>query len=232
MKSRKKAIILLSGGLDSTTCLALAASQGFDCYALSFDYHQRNKAELAAAKRVCRAFNVKHHHILQLDIYRWGGSALTDMSIDVPHETSQDIPATYVPARNTVYLSHALGWAEVLDARDIFIGVNAVDYSGYPDCRPEYIEAFTKMANLATRDGVNGIHTTIHTPLIHLSKADIIKLGTELDVDYALTLSCYDPDENGLACAQCAACLYRKKGFTEAQLADVTIYCEESLENE
>ena len=220
----KKAIILLSGGLDSTTCLAIAKSQGFACYALSFNYSQRNKYELEVAKAIAKDAEVVEHRIVDLNINQWGGSALTDLSLDIPTVSSDEVPITYVPARNTIFLSIALGFAEAVEAHDIFIGVNAVDYSNYPDCRPEYIEAFTKVANLATREGVEGRKMNIHTPLIALSKAEIIKMGVELGVDYSKTLTCYDPDEKGLACGQCDACRFRAKGFKDASINDVTRY--------
>ena len=220
----KKAVICLSGGLDSTTCLAIAKSQDFECYALSFDYGQRNRFELSAAKGVAEYFQVCEHRIFNLDLSQWGGSALTDHSLDIPHEPSNDIPVTYVPARNTIFLSIALGYAETLQAQAIFIGANAVDYSNYPDCRPDYISAFEAMANLATREGREGRHLTFQTPLIDLSKADIIKRGLELGVDYSKTLTCYDPSEAGLACGQCDACRFRAKGFADAEVADPTNY--------
>ena len=220
----KKAIILLSGGLDSTTCLAIAKSQGFSCYALSFNYFQRNSVELQMAKEIAKNTGVVEHRIVDLNINQWGASALTDLSLDIPTEASSDVPITYVPARNTIFLSIALGFAEAVGAHDIFIGVNAVDYSNYPDCRPEYIEAFTKLANLATREGVEGRSVQIHTPLINLSKAEIIKAGTQLGVDYSKTLTCYSPDEKGLACGQCDACRFRAKGFEDASIKDVTRY--------
>ena len=220
----KKAVICLSGGLDSTTCLAIAKSQDFECYALSFDYGQRNRFELSAAKGVAEYFQVCEHRIFNLDLSQWGGSALTDHSLDIPHEPSNDIPVTYVPARNTIFLSIALGYAETLQAQAIFIGANAVDYSNYPDCRPDYISAFEAMANLATREGREGRHLTFQTPLIDLSTADIIKRGLELGVDYSKTLTCYDPSEAGLACGQCDACRFRAKGFADAEVADPTNY--------
>jgi len=226
--SMKKAVVLFSGGLDSTTCLAIAKSQGFELYALSFYYHQRHDVEIKAAKRVAESMGVKQHLVLELPLNKIGGSALTD-DIDVPKdlnpEQTTEIPITYVPARNTIFLSFALGWAEVLGAADIFIGVNAVDYSGYPDCRPEFIEAFEKMANLATKETVTGkFKFQIHTPLVKLTKAEIIKKGLELGVDYSLTHSCYDPDEHGLACGRCDSCYLRKKGFAEAGVPDPTLY--------
>ena len=220
----KKAVILLSGGLDSATTLAIARSQGFACYALSFDYGQRHRCELAAADTVARKLGVVQHKTVKLGLGDIGGSALTDMAIAVPDHASQGIPVTYVPARNTVFLAIALGWAEVLAAQDIFIGVNAVDYSGYPDCRPEYIQAFEKMAALATKAGVEGRPLHIHTPLINLSKAEIIRQGTELGVDYADTLSCYNPDPTGRACGVCDSCRLRSAGFAAAGVADPTCY--------
>jgi len=220
----KKAVILLSGGLDSATALACAQADGFSCYALSFDYGQRHKAELQAAARVAEALGVEQHRVLRLDLGAIGGSALTDSRIDVPSTPTEGIPVTYVPARNTVFLSCALAWAEVLGANDIFIGVNAVDYSGYPDCRPEYISAFETMANLATKSAVEGQPLHLHTPLIDLSKADIIRLGIKLGVDYALTVSCYAADDQGRACGQCDSCRLRAQGFAAAGVADPTTY--------
>lgn len=220
-----KAVILLSGGLDSSTVIALAKKQQFEVYALSFSYGQRHTAELDAARQVARQFSVLEHVVIDIDLRQFGGSALTD-DIDVPkgrelEEMSGDIPVTYVPARNTVFLSYALAWAEVLGANDIFIGVNAVDYSGYPDCRPEFIESFERMANLATRAGVEGPGALrIRTPLIDLSKAEIIEMGIDLGVDYAHTNSCYDPGVDGQPCQQCDACLLRAKGFIDAGLED------------
>lgn len=222
----KKAVLLLSGGLDSTTTLAIAKSQGFEVYALSFSYGQRHNHELLAAAKIAKEYGVKDHKILPIDLAGFGGSALTDSALIVPkdrgaEDMSHGIPITYVPARNTIFLSFAMAWAEVLDARDIFIGVNALDYSGYPDCRPEFIRAFEAMANLATAYGVKGKgHITIHTPLIELSKAQIIARGLALGVDYALTTSCYDPDASGAACGHCDACQLRLKGFREQGLSD------------
>ena len=219
------AVVLLSGGLDSATCLAIARSQGFDCYCLSFDYGQRHSAELRAAERVAQALGAAEHRILSLDLAQFGGSALTDTRIAVPTEGVQPgIPVTYVPARNTIMLSLALAWAEVLGSRDIFVGVNAVDYSGYPDCRPDYIAAFETMANLATRAGVEGARLTVHTPLIELSKADIIRKGVELGVDYASTVSCYRADAEGHACGVCDSCRLRAEGFATADFTDPTRY--------
>lgn len=220
----KKAVVLLSGGLDSATVLAMARAEGFECYALGFDYGQRSSAELAAARRVAADQQARKHKVVQLDLGAIGGSALTDDSIDVPEEETGGIPVTYVPARNTVFLSIALGWAEVLGAQDIFVGVNAVDYSGYPDCRPEYIEAFEKMANLATRAGVEGRGLNVRAPLMEMSKADIVRRGTELGVDYSLTVSCYQAQPDGAACGRCDSCRLRAAGFTEAGLADPTVY--------
>lgn len=224
MTPAKKAIVLLSGGLDSATCLALARENGFTPVALSFDYGQRHHAELAAARRLASAFDVQDHRILRLDLGAIGGSALTDTSIAVPTEASSGIPVTYVPARNTVFLSFALGLAEVMAADDIFIGVNAVDYSGYPDCRPEFIHAFERMANLATKAGVEGRRLHIHTPLIALSKADIIRTGLRLGVDYSLTVSCYQADADGRACGRCDSCRLRRQGFADAGVDDPTRY--------
>ena len=224
----KKAVVLLSGGLDSTTVLAMAKSEGYAIYALSFAYGQRHVHELEAASQFVASMGVVRHLTLNLDLGQIGGSALTE-DIDVPKhrektEMESHIPETYVPARNTIFLSHALAWAEVLGVFDIFMGVNAVDYSGYPDCRPEFIAAFETLADLATRAGVEGKSFKIHTPLIRMSKAEIIRAGTKLGVDYGQTHSCYDPDENGLACGFCDSCLLRKKGFLEAGLPDPTHY--------
>ncbi|WP_028450587.1 7-cyano-7-deazaguanine synthase QueC [Chitinibacter tainanensis] len=222
----KKAIILLSGGLDSATCLAMAKAAGFDCYALSFDYGQRHNAELAAAKRVAASLGAIEHRVVKIDLAAFGGSALTDGNIAVPTSGVQEdeIPVTYVPARNTVLLSFALAWAEVLKADDIYIGVNAVDYSGYPDCRPEYISAFQAMARLATKVGVEGSALHIHTPLIRLTKAQIISEGLKLGVDYSLTTTCYQANEAGEACGLCDACRLRAAGFSAAGVADPTRY--------
>lgn len=221
---QKKAIVLLSGGLDSITTLALAKHEGYRCYALSFDYGQRHNAELNAAAKIASNYQVEEHKIISLGLSDIGGSALTDERIVVPTAPQTGIPATYVPARNTIFLAFALGWAEVLHLHDIFIGVNAVDYSGYPDCRPEFIEAFQRLANLATKAGVEGEHFKIHTPLIAWSKADIIKAGTALGVDYQATVSCYSADEQGRACGLCDACRLRKMGFDEAGIEDPTRY--------
>ena len=220
----RQAVVLLSGGLDSITALKLAQEQGFDCYALSLDYGQRHNAELEAAKRLAEHVGVTEHKIISLGLGDVGGSALTDEAIAVPEHESEGIPVTYVPARNTVFLSLALGWAEVIGAWDLFIGVNAVDYSGYPDCRPAFIEAFERLANLATRGGVEGGHYSIHAPLIELSKADIIRKGSRLGIDYALTVSCYSADHEGRACGHCDACRLRAAGFREAGLPDPTRY--------
>ncbi|MGR8978526.1 MAG: 7-cyano-7-deazaguanine synthase QueC [Gammaproteobacteria bacterium] len=220
----KRAIVLLSGGLDSITTLALANKEGYRCFALSFDYGQRHNAELNAARKIASIYRVEDHKFIKLGLDTIGGSALTDKHIAVPTMPQQGIPVTYVPARNTIFLSFALGWAEVLNIRDIFIGVNAVDYSGYPDCRPEFIEAFQKLANLATKAGVEGAQFKIHTPLISLSKADIIKAGISLGVDYRNTVSCYAADEEGRACGECDACRLRRIGFNEAGIEDPTRY--------
>lgn len=227
MPEQKRAVVLVSGGLDSSTVLAMARDAGYACYTLSFDYGQRHRAELFAAERVSTALGDVEHKVVHLDLDSIGGSALTDLSIDVPvdvPEEEEGIPVTYVPARNTVFLSIALGWAEVLGAHDIFIGVNAVDYSGYPDCRPEYIAAFDAMANLATKAGVEGQKITIHTPLIDLTKGEIIQRGLALGVDYALTVSCYQATDEGLACGRCDSCRLRRQGFEEAGIPDSTRY--------
>ncbi|TCS40788.1 7-cyano-7-deazaguanine synthase QueC [Reinekea marinisedimentorum] len=220
----KKAIVLLSGGLDSSTVLAKAKKDGYEVYALSFDYGQRHDAELDAARNIARRENVAEHKVVPMNLRTIGGSALTDDTIDVPTEESEGIPATYVPARNTVFLSIALGWAEVVDADAIFIGVSAVDYSGYPDCRPEYIAAYETMANLATKRGVEGRPVKIETPLINLTKAQTVELGLSLGVDYSLTVSCYQANENGEACGQCDSCRLRKKGFEQLGVQDPTRY--------
>ncbi len=223
-----KAVCLLSGGLDSATCLALALRDGYDCYALSFDYGQRHIVELQAAARVSKSLGTVEHRVMKLDLRAFGNSALT-ADIDVPkgrtdEAMSADIPVTYVPARNTIFLSLALAWAEVLEANDIFIGVNALDYSGYPDCRPEFIAAFETMANLATKAGVEGrTKIKIHTPLIDLTKAGIVRLGRELGLNFSLTHSCYDPDDHGRPCGLCDSCLLRRKGFAEAGMIDPTV---------
>ena len=221
----KKAVVLLSGGLDSATCLAMARQQGFACHCLSFDYGQRHRAELAAAATVAHALGATEHRVLDLGLAQFGGSALTDASIAVPTAgVKPGIPVTYVPARNTVMLSLALAWAEVLEARDIFVGVNAVDYSGYPDCRPEYIAAFEHLANLATKAGVEGSAFSVHAPLIQLTKAQIVAAGSALGVDYGLTVSCYQADDAGRACGICDSCRLRHEGFAAAGLADPTRY--------
>ena len=224
-----KAVCLLSGGLDSSTSLGIAVRDGFECHALSFDYGQRHQAELEAAARVARHFRAAEHRVIRIDLRAFGSSALTS-EIDVPkgrsiQEMSRGIPVTYVPARNTIFLSYALAWAEVLESSDIFIGVNAIDYSGYPDCRPEYIAAFERMANLATKAGVEGrTHVTIHTPLAQLNKVQIVRLGAEVGLDFGLTHSCYDPGQGGEPCGQCDSCLLRRKGFQEAGIPDPLRY--------
>ena len=220
----KRAVILLSGGLDSATVVAMARAEGYRCYTMSFDYGQRHRAELDAAARVARDLGVIDHKVIGLNLDGIGGSALTDSSIDVPEAPSEGIPVTYVPARNTVFLSLALGWAEVLDAQDIFIGVNAVDYSGYPDCRPEFVEAFEVMANLATKAGVEGKPFSIKAPLQNLSKAQIVQAGIQLGVDYSLTVSCYQADDQGRACGKCDSCRLRADGFAAAGIKDPTRY--------
>jgi 7-cyano-7-deazaguanine synthase len=225
----KKAVCLLSGGLDSSTCLGIARRERFECYALSFDYGQRHRVELEAASCVARHFEAQEHRIARIDLRAFGGSALT-ADIEVPKHRSSDkmgrsIPITYVPARNTIFLAYALAWAEVLESSDIFIGVNSIDYSGYPDCRPEYIAAFERMSDLATKAGVEGrTHLQIHTPLAQLNKAEIVRLGAEVGVDFSLTHSCYDPDREGRPCGQCDSCLLRRKGFEAAGLADPLRY--------
>jgi 7-cyano-7-deazaguanine synthase len=219
-----RAVVLLSGGLDSATVLAIARSRGCDCYGLSFDYGQRHRIELDAAQRVATSFGAVAHKLVRLDIGWMGGSALTDTHLDVPHQPGEGIPITYVPARNTIFLSVALGWAEVLNARDIFIGVNAVDYAGYPDCRPKFIQAFQNLANLATRAGIEGDGFQVHAPLINLSKAEIITMGAKLGVDYSLTQSCYEPDAAGRACGTCDSCRLRAQGFAAAGVPDPTQY--------
>jgi len=220
----KQAVVLVSGGLDSATVLALAVSAGARCHALTLDYGQRHRVELNAARRVAQALHVVEHRVVRLDIGWMGGSALTDSAIPVPNVPTEGIPVTYVPARNTVFLSIALAWAEVLDAADIYIGANAVDYSGYPDCRPEFIQAFETLANLATKAGVEGRGFRVHAPLMNLSKSEIIRLGTRLGVDYSLTVSCYDPDAAGRACGGCDACRLRVHGFADAEIDDPTRY--------
>lgn len=220
------AVVLLSGGLDSATVLAVARERGFVCHTLSFDYGQRHRVELAAARHVAARLGALEHRVVPIDLSAFGGSALTDSSIDVPVDgvVEGEIPVTYVPARNTVFLSLALAWAEVLDARDLFIGVNAVDYSGYPDCRPEFVAAFEHLANLATRAGVEGARFHVHTPLIELTKAEIIAEGVRLGVDYSLTISCYQPNEAGEACGVCDSCRLRRQGFADAGVQDPTRY--------
>lgn len=215
---------MLSGGLDSATVLAIAKEQGYATYALSFDYGQRHRSELDAAARVAKVGGAHEHRLIKLDLTGWGGSALTDYKIDVPITPTTGIPVTYVPARNTIFLSLALAWAETLGAIDIFAGMNAVDYSGYPDCRPEFVRAFETLANLATRAGVEGAHFTVHTPLMALDKANIIRLGISLGVDYRMTHSCYDPAPQGAACGRCDACVLRARGFQEAGVPDPTRY--------
>lgn len=222
--SEKKAVILLSGGLDSATVVAMAKAEGYRCYSMSFDYGQRHRVELQAAERVAQQLGVIEHKVVGLNLNGIGGSALTDLNIDVPEAPSEGIPVTYVPARNTVFLALALGWAEVLEAQDIFIGVNAVDYSGYPDCRPEFIEAFERMASLATKAGVEGEGFRIRAPLQYLSKAQIIQAGLANGVDYALTVSCYQADEEGRACGKCDSCRLRAEGFANAGVVDPTRY--------
>jgi 7-cyano-7-deazaguanine synthase len=219
-----KAVVLVSGGLDSATTLAIARDEGYACYALTFDYGQRHRVELAAAQRVAASLGAADHRVVKLDLAWMGGSALTDTSIAVPNAPTTGIPVTYVPARNTVFLSIALGWAEVQGARDIFIGANAVDYSGYPDCRPEFIAAFERLANLATRAGVEGAGFRIRAPLMHWNKAEIIGRGAALGVDFSLTLSCYDPDADGRACGRCDSCRLRAQGFAATAIPDPTRY--------
>lgn len=220
----EKAIILVSGGLDSATCLALAKEAGYVCCALSFDYGQRSSSELAAAARIASAMQVADHRVVKLGLDAIGGSALTDTAFDVPEQESEGIPITYVPARNTVFLAYGLALAEAIDAASIFIGVNSLDYSGYPDCRPEYIEAFQAMMNLATKKAVEGSSISLNTPLISLSKAEIIKTGTLLNVDYSQTVSCYQADDRGKACGSCDSCRFRRQGFLDAGVPDPTKY--------
>jgi 7-cyano-7-deazaguanine synthase len=224
---KESAVVLVSGGLDSATCLAMAVDRGYDCHALSFDYGQRHVAELEAASRIARLLGAMQHRIMTIGMGDIGGSALTDDTIAIPSNPQSGIPVTYVPARNTVFLSLALAWAEVLDAESIFIGVNAVDYSGYPDCRPEYIASFQTMADLATKRAVEGRTIRIETPLIRLNKAEIIRTGTRLGVDFAQTVSCYQPDQNGKACGVCDSCRLRRAGFESSKIADPTRYIEE-----
>jgi 7-cyano-7-deazaguanine synthase len=229
MGNSKKAVVLSSGGVDSTTAMAIAKREGYEIYSLSFDYGQRHYQELDAARKIAYVLDAKDHFVIKIDLGKIGGSALTD-NIEVPKgrnedEMKKEIPVTYVPARNTIFLSYALAWAEVLGASDIFIGVNSIDYSGYPDCRPEYIKSFENMANLAIKAAVEGkMKINIRTPLINMTKAEIIRRGIELGVDYRLTHSCYDPSPNGKACGQCDSCLLRKKGFREAGIPDPTVY--------
>jgi 7-cyano-7-deazaguanine synthase len=230
--SNRKAVVLVSGGLDSATTLAIARDQGFSCYGLSFDYGQRHRIELESAKRVAESLGCRRHQTMKLDIGWMGGSALTDSTIAVPEAEASGIPVTYVPARNTIFLSVALGWAETLDAQDIFIGANAVDYSGYPDCRPAFIEAFERTANLGTRAGVEGDGFRIHAPLIDLTKAAIIQRGTALGINYGLTVSCYNPGPLGEACGKCDSCRLRAQGFHDAGVPDPTRYQEDSPENQ
>lgn len=220
----KRAVILLSGGLDSVTALAIAKQQGFECYTLSFNYGQRHDVELQAAEKLSQLFGAVEHKVINIDLRAIGGSALTDNEIDVPEEHQEGIPITYVPARNTVFLSIALGWAEVLSAQAIFVGVNAVDYSGYPDCRPEFIAAFEQLANLATKAGVEGQKLMVHAPLIKMTKAEIIQQGIKLGVDYSQTISCYQADKEGRACGRCDSCHFRQQGFEQAGIADPTRY--------
>jgi 7-cyano-7-deazaguanine synthase len=220
----QQAVVLVSGGLDSATTLAMAREQGYVCHALSFDYGQRHRVELEAARRVASTLGAVEHRVMVLDIGWMGGSALTDTRLEVPTVQSAGIPITYVPARNTIFLAVALGWAEVLKAHDLFIGANAVDYSGYPDCRPEYMSAFERLANLATRDGVQGKEFRLHAPLLHLNKAEIIAAGNRLGVDFGQTISCYNPDPDGRACGQCDSCRLRARGFAAAGVPDPTRY--------
>jgi 7-cyano-7-deazaguanine synthase len=224
----QKAVVLLSGGLDSTTVLAMARAEGFACYTLSFDYGQRHRAELEAAERIAQRLGAAEHKVIRMDLASIGGSALTDYSVAVPENAGEGVPITYVPARNTVFLSLALGWAEVLQARDIFLGVNAVDYSGYPDCRPEFVAAFEGLANLATKAGVEGDRFSIHAPLQNLSKAEIVRAGIRLGVDYSMTVSCYQADSGGLACGRCESCVLRAAGFAAANIVDPTHYAKKS----
>jgi 7-cyano-7-deazaguanine synthase len=224
MSTSRKAIVLLSGGLDSATVLAIARGQGFACHALSLDYGQRHAAELVAARRIAASLGAVAHQIIPIALDAFGGSALTDRRIAVPEQETTGIPVTYVPARNTVFLALALGWAEIIGARDLFIGVNALDYSGYPDCRSQYIASFEQLANLATKAGVEGARFHVHAPLIAMTKAEIVREGTRLGVDYALTVSCYQADDDGRACGRCDSCRLRAKGFAEAGIPDPTRY--------
>ncbi len=223
-KSTPRAVVLLSGGLDSATCLAIAKQHGYACYALNFDYGQRHRAELAAAQRVANQLGALEYRVVKIDLAGMGGSALTDVNIEVPMQPGVGIPVTYVPARNTVFLALSLAWAEVLQARSIFIGVNSIDYSGYPDCRPEYIAAFERMANLGTKAGIEGESFKIETPLMHLTKGQIIREGMRLGVDYASTVSCYSAQNDGRACGRCDACRFRAQGFADAGVRDPTKY--------
>ncbi|MBE0439335.1 MAG: 7-cyano-7-deazaguanine synthase QueC [Gammaproteobacteria bacterium] len=220
----KRAVVLLSGGLDSVTALAIAKEQGYECYTLSFDYGQRHEAELTAATKLSKQVGAVEHKVINIDLRTIGGSALTDNTVAVPEQHQEGIPVTYVPARNTIFLSIALGWAEVLQANAIFVGVNAVDYSGYPDCRPEFVAAFETLANLATKAGVEGNKLEVHAPLMAMNKADIIRTGTRLGIDYSQTISCYQADKNGRACGRCDSCHFRKQGFEQAGIADPTLY--------
>jgi 7-cyano-7-deazaguanine synthase len=222
--ARPRAVVLLSGGLDSSTTLAWANAKGYACYALTVAYGQRHQAEIAAAARVAKALSARDHRVMQVDLAGIGGSALTDASIEVPERPSAGIPVTYVPARNTMLLSLALGWAEVLEARDLVVGVNAVDYSGYPDCRPAFIEAFQRLAAVATKAGVEGATFRIHAPLIAMSKTEIIRTGAQLGLDYSMTVSCYQADEHGRACGRCDSCRLRREGFDAAHIEDPTRY--------
>jgi 7-cyano-7-deazaguanine synthase len=223
-KAEAHAVVLVSGGLDSTTVLAIARREGLVCHAVSFDYGQRHRVELDAARRIAKQLGAVEHRTMRVDVAGMGGSALTDPDIAVPETPSRGIPVTYVPARNTLFLALALGWAEVLGARDIFIGVNAIDYSGYPDCRPEFLDAFQTLANLATKAGIEGRGVRIRAPLVKMSKAEIIRLGTTLGVDYAMTVSCYQADGEGRACGRCDSCRLRRDGFAAAEIADPTRY--------
>lgn len=220
----KRAVVLLSGGLDSVTALAIAKEQGFECYTIGFNYGQRHQSELVAAEKLSKQIGAVEHKVINIDLRTIGGSALTDSSIDVPEEHEEGIPVTYVPARNTVFLSIALGWAEVLSAEAIYIGINAVDYSGYPDCRPEFISAFEKMANLATKAGIEGRKLTIYSPLLRMTKSEIIHNGQKLNIDYSQTVSCYQADSNGRACGRCDSCHFRREGFQQAKVEDPTLY--------
>ena len=221
----KKAVVLVSGGIDSSTTLALATKKNYSCFALTINYGQRHHIEIEFAKRICKVFNVEAHKVIDIDLTSIGGSALTDHAIEIPKSPASGIPVTYVPARNTIMLSVALGWAEVIDADAIFVGANAVDYSGYPDCRPEYIKSFENMANLATKRGLDGRLISINAPLIAMSKAEIIKLGESLNVDFSVTVSCYQANSSGAACGVCDSCRIRRDGFEKARVQDPTVYC-------